>query len=355
MNKKYLAFWAIPAALMLGACGDDSSSNGPDNMYGSDFVVGTHGELPDCSEKLKGVLAYVKGEKKAYTCEDGKWVLDDDGSESSKNSSSSASLSGENHDDSSSSIVPPSSSSVLSSASQEQSSSSNASESSSSVMEEPESSSSVGVQNDFGNRTRDEFLHPTIEYGSFEDSRDNQVYKTIRIGTQTWFAQNLNYADSVKTPSIKGKSYCYNDNVANCEVAGRLYTWEAAVVVCPEGWRLPTMAEYTTLLSIVGGSATAGVKLKSAIGWNEDEEGYDGNGTDEYGFSALPAGAWFDEEDGVTGFDLKGESAWFWTASEFNYQGEVYGNGFSVTNYKESASIFYHEKAIAMSVRCIKE
>lgn len=88
-------------------------------------------------------------------------------------------------------------------------------------------------------------------------------------------AENLNYKVTY--------SYCYSESVANCEKYGRLYTWSAAKEACPEGWHLPTNAEFETLLKAVGGSSVAGTMLKSKKGW------YDGgHGIDEYGFTVLP-------------------------------------------------------------------
>ena len=63
------------------------------------------------------------------------------------------------------------------------------------------------------------------------DERDGKKYKTVTIGSQTWFAQNLNYA-------IDG-SVCPEGDSRNCDRYGRLYTWEVAQNVCPEGWMLP--------------------------------------------------------------------------------------------------------------------
>jgi uncharacterized protein (TIGR02145 family) len=118
-------------------------------------------------------------------------------------------------------------------------------------------------------------------------------------------AKNLNYADSTAMPNLKGNSWCYDNSADNCSKYGRLYTWTAAMNIassyqdaeasavissthqgaCPAGWHIPTYAEWTMLENAVGGEEVAGTVLKSTSGWNEG-----GNGTDVYGFSALPAG-----------------------------------------------------------------
>jgi uncharacterized protein (TIGR02145 family) len=123
------------------------------------------------------------------------------------------------------------------------------------------------------------------------DARDEKLYRYAEIGTQTWMAENLNYNAS--------GSRCSDNNTANCTQYGRLYNWATAMAgaassaaipsgvkgVCPEGWHLPSDGEWDLLMTSVGGSNTAGAKLKATSGWNSN-----GNGTDEYGFSALPGG-----------------------------------------------------------------
>ena len=118
----------------------------------------------------------------------------------------------------------------------------------------------------------------SVSTGTMTDSRDGQTYKTVTIGSQTWMAENLNYETS--------NSYCYNDSASYCIKYGRFYIWEAATTACPEGWHLPTKAEFKTLFTAVGGELIAGQKLKSTSGWN-DYRGESGNGTDAFAFSAL--------------------------------------------------------------------
>jgi uncharacterized protein (TIGR02145 family) len=109
------------------------------------------------------------------------------------------------------------------------------------------------------------------------DSRDGKTYRTVKIGKQVWMAENLNYETE--------KSYCYNDSVEYCATYGRFYEWNAAMRACPEGWHLPLLEEFKTLVDALGDSAMAGSKLKSTSGWLNDL-----NGTDDYGFTVLPIG-----------------------------------------------------------------
>jgi uncharacterized protein (TIGR02145 family) len=133
-------------------------------------------------------------------------------------------------------------------------------------------------------------------------SCDINDYRTVKIGDQIWMAENLNC-------NVNG-SKCYGNLESNCNIYGRLYNWATANIVCPSGWHLPTKAEYETLDNAVGGSSTAGTKLKAKSGWNSG-----GNGTDDYGFSALPGGC--GNSDGY--FDYVGYSGGWWSASEIGH------------------------------------
>ena len=167
------------------------------------------------------------------------------------------------------------------------------------------------------------------------DSRDGRTYKTVTIGSQTWMAENINY----ETDS----SFCYGDTLANCTKYGRLYTWEVATTVCPDGWHLPTKAEFETLFTAVGGQSTAGKVLKSTSGWNSS-----GNASDAFAFSALPAGY----RDGNGGYYDEGDNAYFWSSTEGNsdltYDMALYYNF-------GDASLCYSFKSHGFSVRCLKD
>jgi len=164
---------------------------------------------------------------------------------------------------------------------------------------------------------------------------EGKTYETVKIGNQIWMAENLNY-------DVAG-SRCYNDVLANCAKYGRLYDWATAKIVCPAGWHLPSDAEWTTLTDFVGGESTAGKKLKTQSGWNEG-----GNGTDEYGFAALPSG--FGYPDG--GFGAVGDDGYWWSSTESNandaYRRIIYYiNGDVLRGYNLKGSLF--------SVRCLQD
>ncbi len=110
----------------------------------------------------------------------------------------------------------------------------------------------------------------TVNYaqqtGSFTDSRDGKVYKTVKIGTQTWMAENL---------AFKTESGCwaYDNDESNVAKYGRFYNWETSKKVCPAGWHLPSDKEWKTLTDFLGGENVAGGKMKSKTDWNDPNTG----------------------------------------------------------------------------------
>jgi len=122
------------------------------------------------------------------------------------------------------------------------------------------------------------------------DERNGKTYRTTTIGIQTWMAENLNY----KT----GNSRCYGDEDSNCVKYGRLYDWATATNVCPEGWRLPSIPDMDYLTVRLGYDYDViGGKLKAKSGWSYCDlwnlDGVNADGTDNYGFSALPGGRFY--------------------------------------------------------------
>ena len=290
MNLLSLVFISS-LAFMFAACGDSGNTASPQSN--ADMEVRTYSELPSCAEKRDGKTAYVADQEQGYICQNGKWVEDDDVK----------------------------------------------------VVDYPSSSTSSVI--------------PGLT-GNLLDTRDGQTYKIVTIGTQTWMAQNLNYETA--------NSYCYGDTPSNCSKYGRLYTWAAAMDsagtwsknskgcgynktctptypvrgVCPTGWHLPTKAEFETLFTAVGGSSTAGKKLKSTTGWN-----YSGNGSDAYSFSALPAGF----RNSIGNYYNEGDNAYFWSSSGYTsyayYVDLLYGS--------DNAYLLNDGKYYGFSVRCVKD
>lgn len=209
---------------------------------------------------------------------------------------------------------------------------------------------------------------------SMTDPRDGKSYRTVVIGEQTWMAENLNF----ETPD----SYCYNKSLDSCAKYGRLYTWAAAMDsaglfstngvgcgygkicnptypvqgVCPSGWHLPTKDEFAALFLAAGLKfdevIDAGEKfmdgsvLMSKKGWYKNSRaGVDG--TDLYGFSALPAG--FRNRGGL--YDEVLIYTNFWNSTEFNV---AKANNMFV-GYADVAGLYHdYSKYSALSVRCVK-
>jgi uncharacterized protein (TIGR02145 family) len=135
--------------------------------------------------------------------------------------------------------------------------------------------------------------------GKLTDPRDGKVYKTVKIGTQTWMAKNL--AHKTKTGC-----WVYDNNSINATKYGYLYDWETANTVCPKGWHLPSDAEWTTLINYLGGESDAGGEMKATTDWT-----YDAGGTNESGFNALPTGYRYSGGS----FSSLGTYANFWSSS----------------------------------------
>ncbi|MBQ3780804.1 MAG: hypothetical protein II801_03355 [Bacteroidaceae bacterium] len=165
----------------------------------------------------------------------------------------------------------------------------------------------------------------------FSDSRDEAKYATVKIGTQCWFAENLNYSAK--------NSACYGDDDANCTKYGRLYRWTEAQSACPEGSRLPTADDWDELLNYLGNPMVAGKYLKDESSWSVAE--------DAYGFSALPAG-YYSEDDEYVQIE---QMTVFWSAAASGPDAESY----VLRSSEISIERGIYPKTNKMSVRCLVE
>lgn len=156
-------------------------------------------------------------------------------------------------------------------------------------------------------------LDVDIPTNKFTDDRDNQTYKTITIGDQTWMAENLRY--------MPAQSSSYHDTEY-----GVLYSWIAALNSCPKGWHIPTEDEWIELIEYLVDSV--GFKLKDG------------------GFKAL-YGGWYQDE-----YSSEGRVGAWWTATEcFDRYAWVY----FVNNSNDDILKTNLPKSCKLTVRCIKD
>ncbi len=189
----------------------------------------------------------------------------------------------------------------------------------------------------------------------FCDFRDGRVYKFTVIGSQTWMAENAGFDNGLRNNTCL-------DNLDSCAKFGRLYTRLYAENACPEGWHLPTEAEWDVLTNYMdkrNGDDDVGTSLKSQTDWDNG-----GNGLDEFGFNALPAGHAKVVYWPPSIVDM-GKSTDFWTASPYCV---VTGSGVSfcvgnllVSLSADNSSLLKKretdltETQTFYSVRCVKD
>jgi len=190
---------------------------------------------------------------------------------------------------------------------------------------------------------------------------DGNNYPVVQIGTQTWMGENLrttkltdhsaisNVTDPVAWYGLTTPGYCwYNNDLANKPVYGGIYNFYAvnSNKLCPVGWHVPLDAEWTILTDYLGALAIVGDKLKETgnAHWSSPLN----NATNETGFTALPGGARYINDNGGLKFDYINLMAIFWsgtlpyTRSVYGYNSEVWRGAFSTSKS-------------GFSVRCIKD
>ncbi len=347
MHKFFVAALTFVSviSLTLSACSGKGDAVNVDTLPAE---VADKAELEsyECNADVVGEKVYVKDLKMNYECDGEDWF-----ESNSKNEPESSSA------NSSSSMRDPDENSVSSEGdeSTEQSSSSDIYIEISSSSEV--SSSSVVMAVPCKTETED-----NCEYGSLYDPRDGRTYKTVKIGEQWWMAENLrldtNYTDL---------DSCYDQRKPyDCAKYGKFFQWSVrydpsfdhrnAVRACPVGWGLPFNSDWETLLAAVGGAENAGKVLKSTSGWSDG-----GNGTDAFGFSALPGGYHDIGWGALSASDRVGAIEMFWSQS-YEFQRTTYNEYYypyrlilekefdeaSVKRGDLAANYWYH-------VRCICE
>ena len=199
-------------------------------------------------------------------------------------------------------------------------------------------------------------IRKDVSHGVLHDDRDGKEYRTVRIGEQNWMAENLDFA--------RDSSWCPGGGEDSCDRYGRLYSWSSAMGLpsswntaswstgsapvqgaCPSGWHLPDSSEWSFLQSTVAADSRVpqgdvGAALKSRAGWAS------GNGTDLFGFRALPAG--YRHASSAVGI---GQNARFWTTTQVSAvasNNQVLYASMSSLNGANSA------KTLGLSVRCVE-
>ena len=329
----FLAFFSI----LLG-CGSDSSSVDSSDQIADEESSSSIQKALDSEESSSSVKADT--DKKTESSSSKKENVKENSS-SSKNES-----------------VRSSSSSELAEESESSSSELNSSESA-------QSSSSEIVHESSSSKECWKFLNPDIEYGELVDVRDHQTYKTVKINNRVWMAENLNY-------DVPGyETYCINESADSCALYGRLYTWAAAVDsvalandpenpkicgyketcgidgvkgICPEGWHLPTYAEWYLLYEYVGGKSVAAKMLRARKGWKKNN----GN-EDTFGFSGVPAGLWNPNAGEVIymGAEL---ALWSSTDSDANLAFTI-----EIRFDDDVGYYFDNVKRLGLAVRCVQD
>lgn len=223
-----------------------------------------------------------------------------------------------------------------------------------------------GTKDVFSNEGEENNKTPATNQ-TFTDARDGKTYKTVTIGNQTWMAENLAY-------KAEGGCWAYDDNEANVATYGYLYDWETAKRVCPAGWHLPSEAEWQTLFAVLGGKYAAAKKLKTTSGWyidtklktesesytpkQKDRDAklyklYDGNGTNESGFSGLPGGS----RGGAKTYSKIGINGYWWSSTQdYDYNADRTSYAmwlYSKYDYVDWWCVTFWD--FGLSVRCVKD
>jgi uncharacterized protein (TIGR02145 family) len=197
--------------------------------------------------------------------------------------------------------------------------------------------------------------------GFCQTDQEGKTFKTKKIGNQEWMAENLNvshYRNGDPISQVQDKNewsklttgaWCYYENNSEYgKIYGKLYNWYAVNDLrglAPEGWHIPSDAEWTQLIDYLGGEKVAGDKLKATTLWEIPNSG----ATNSSGFSAFPGGS----RSLSGGVDGIGKIGCFWSSSEGDYSNA----------WDRSMSYYYSDvyrnypkgKINGFSCRCVRD
>jgi uncharacterized protein (TIGR02145 family) len=179
------------------------------------------------------------------------------------------------------------------------------------------------------------------------DVRDNKTYPTVQLGSQCWFAANLDYGTTIpgnlsQRDNCTPEKYCYSDGTGNCLTLGALYQWDelmqydtirSAQGFCPPGWHIPAESEWLQLFNLYGGNAYAGDSLKQG---------------GPSAFNALLAGVRFNNQS----WSFLNFTGFIWSSDEHG-PGKSWAHGFNINNH--GISFYPSNRSNGFSVRCLKD
>jgi len=206
-----------------------------------------------------------------------------------------------------------------------------------------------GTTTKYGDERKIFYLPPN----AFID-KEGVIYHTVTIGNQIWTKENsraTKYFDGTPISS----AYSYKNLDANAETYGRLYTWDAVMKystlenaqgLCPQGWHIPSDADWSELVTFLGGETVAGGKMKinDRPMWEAPNIGADNSS----GFSAVPGGK------NVNGaYTELGLSGYYWSSSQSTTQFTRAWRRY-IGNSDATINRYPELKTNAFSIRCIK-
>jgi uncharacterized protein (TIGR02145 family) len=189
---------------------------------------------------------------------------------------------------------------------------------------------------------------------------DGNLYSVIQIGNQTWMGENLrvthlndgspilNEVDLIDWSNLTTAGYCwYNNNEQYKEPYGALYNWYAVNTnkLCPDGWHVPSVQEWETLISFLGENAGAKIKVPGLEYWGHTSETV----TNITGFSAVGTG----RRDKKDSYELINYNCEYWTSDI--HQLNLTSYTYYLDQYSNEIRQFWSSNVMGLPVRCIKD